>query len=373
MAADDAPDALEQTLMRKPAPAVAPAPVGHFLSFTRDGRTHRVKVTEAGVTIGRHPACDIQFPVAEVSRQHCRVRQQDDAVVLLDLGSTNGTFVAGHRAEGPTPLTNGTQVAIAHFVLRYEQRDLRELEQEARLNEELRQAVDYVRAILPEPIVEGPVRVEWFYVPSSELGGDAFGYQFLDDTTLAGFLLDVSGHGIGAGLHAVNVANTLRRRALPGVELRDPGQVAAGLNAMFPMEHHGGMILTLWYFVYDLATRTLRFCCAGHHPALLTAPSAPSPAPVWLKAPSIGMLPPRPWPAQEIAVDPGSRLYVFSDGAFEIEQPDGSTWRIEDLQAIIASASTGSTESRRIYQAVRAAAKPGPLADDFSVVVLHFG
>jgi serine phosphatase RsbU (regulator of sigma subunit) len=343
------------------------------VSFLQDGKTKRVRITPEGIIIGRHPACDVQFPVAEVSRQHCRIQLLGDAVMLSDLGSTNGTFIAGQRTEGTVRLTNGTHITVGSFSLRYEQRDERELEDEERLNAELRQAVEYVRAILPEPITAGPVQVEWFYVPSSELGGDAFGYQFLDETTLAGFLIDVSGHGIGAGMHAVNVANTLRQRAMPGVDFRDPGQVAAGLNAMFPMEHHGGLILTLWYFVYDLTSRTLRYCCAGHHPGFLASASTPVPERVWLRAPSIGMLPPRPWPAAEVKVAQGSRLYVFSDGAFEIEQPDGSTWQLDNLQAIIASAAaSGSRESQRIYQAVRKAAKPGPLADDFSVLVLHF-
>ncbi len=68
-----------------------------------------------------------------------------------------------------------------------------------------------------------------------------------------------------------------------------------------------------------------------------------------------------------------SRLYLFSDGAFEIEQPDGSTWQIDHLRRIIAAGpQAGAPEPRRVYQAVRAAARPGPLADDFSVVVLEF-
>ncbi len=253
MAADETFDAFEQTMTKASTTAAAPpVRLGHFLSFLQDGRTKRVRITPAGITIGRHPACDVQFPVAEVSRQHCRLQLAGDAVMLSDLGSTNGTFIAGQRIEGAVRLMNGTHITVGSFPLRYEQRDERELEDAERLNAELRQAVEYVRAILPEPITEGPVRVEWFYVPSSELGGDAFGYQFLDETTLAGFLIDVSGHGIGAGMHAVNVANTLRRRGMPGVDFRDPGQVAAGLNTMFPMEQHGGLILTLWYFVYDL-------------------------------------------------------------------------------------------------------------------------
>jgi hypothetical protein len=119
---------------------------------------------------------------------------------------------------------------------------------ESRLSAEMRQAAEYVRAILPPPLTVGPVRTDWNYVPSSELGGDAFGYQLVDATTMTGFLLDVCGHGLASCLHAVNVANVLRRRAMPGVDFRDPGQVAAGLNTMFPMEDHGssrsGTLLT---------------------------------------------------------------------------------------------------------------------------------
>lgn len=372
-AADDF-DAFEQTLTKNPSiTAAPPVSVGHFVSFARDGRTQRLRITAEGITVGRHPACEIQIPVAEVSRQHCRFQTLGDAVLVSDLGSTNGTFLGGQRIGQPVRLTNGATVVVGSHVLRYEQRDEQALEAEERLNAELRQAVEYVRAILPEPIDKGPVRVEWFYVPSSELGGDTFGYQYLDETTLAGFLIDVSGHGIGAGIHAVNVANTLRQRAMPGVDFRDPGQVAAGLNAMFPMEQHGGMLLTLWYFVYDLMTRTLRFCAAGHHPGFLVSRASPVPEPVWLKSPSIGMLPPRPWPSGTVTIPPRSKLYVFSDGAFEIEVADGSQWQIDHLRMLIAAAAApGISESQRLYHAVRKAARPGPLADDFSLLVLHF-
>jgi serine phosphatase RsbU (regulator of sigma subunit) len=142
---------------------------------------------------------------------------------------------------------------------------------------------------------------------------------------------------------------------------------------MFPMEEHGSLIFTLWYFVYDVTTRVMRFCSAGHHPAYLVAPDEPDPAPVWLRSPSVGMLPPRAWPSGQIAIRPNSRLYLFSDGAFEIEQPDGTQWQIDHLRRIIgAGPKSGVSEVQRVFQAVRSAARPGPLADDFSILVLHF-
>jgi serine phosphatase RsbU (regulator of sigma subunit) len=367
-------DATERTLVARHGPAAIPLlRLENYLSYEKDGTQQRLRIGPAGVTVGRHPGCDIVFAVPEVSRQHCRVMLDADAVAVHDLGSTNGTFVAGLRIDRPTHISNGAHITIGGFVLRYEQRDEREVEDESRLTAELRQAVEYVRSILPDPVITGSIQAEWVYVPSSELGGDAFGYRFLDDSTLAGFLIDVSGHGIGAGMHAVAVANVLRRGALPNVDFRDPGQVAAGLNLMFPMEDHGGLMFTLSYFVYDTASRTLRFCTAGHHEAFLVAPGAPEAEAVWLRAPVIGMVPRRAWPSGTATIAPGSRLYIFSDGAFEIEQPDGVQWQISDLRRIISQGLIdGLNEPRRLYQAVRAAARPGPLADDFSMLVLSF-
>jgi serine phosphatase RsbU (regulator of sigma subunit) len=355
------------------APVAPPVRFGHFLGYVREGEFRRLRIGPQGVVIGREEGCDIVVPVSEVSRRHCQIQLQADGVVAYDLGSTNGTYVGGQRLTAPLRLANGSHIAVGPALFRYEQRDEREIEEDARLSAELRQAVEYVRVLLPEPISSGPVLAEWWYAPSSELGGDAFGYHFLDADTLFGFLIDVTGHGIGAGMHAANVANVLRRRALPGVDFRDPGQVAQGLNAMFPMEEHGGLMFTLWCFVYHLDERTLDFCAAGHHPSFLSASDASEPQPLWLRAPTVGMLPARSWPTERIRIPPGSRLYIFSDGAFEIVDAGGAQWRIENLRQLIAQAPpAGLGEAQRLYQSVRAAARAGPLGDDFSALVLHF-
>ena len=66
-------------------------------------------------------------------------------------------------------------------------------------DEELTEAANYVKQMLPLPLNDGPVSIDWRFVPSASLGGDAFGYQWIDDDNLAVYLVDVSGHGVGAG------------------------------------------------------------------------------------------------------------------------------------------------------------------------------
>jgi serine phosphatase RsbU (regulator of sigma subunit) len=371
---DDDGDWSERTLtLRVPIPRAQALEIGHFLAFMQADELRRVPIGPSGLTIGRVAPCDLAIPAPDISRRHCRIDLDGDWAVLTDLGSTNGTFVGDQRVTEPTRLRNGSRLSIASVPVRYERRDQREVAQEADLAGELRRAAEYVRAILPQPLADGPVQTDWWFVPSSQLGGDAFGYQFLDADTFAGFVLDVSGHGIGSAMHAANVANTLRRRALPGVDFADPAQVAAGLNGVFPMEEHNGLMLTLWYFAYHVPTRVLRFCSAGHHPSFLVSPGATEPLPLWLRSPAIGMLPHANWAVGRAEIPPGSHMFVFSDGAFEIVAANGQQWVIEDLRRIMRGPEmAGLSEAQRLYQAVRAAARPGPLDDDFSVLTVRF-
>lgn len=370
----DDEDQTERTIVRRsniPHPE-APA-VGHFLTFTEGQQQRRMQIGLEGLTIGRTAPSGLAIPMPDISRRHCRIDLDGDWAVVTDLNSTNGTFVSGERVEQPTRLRNGMLLSLGSFQIRYARRDPREVAQEEELSADLRRAADYVRAILPPPIAGGAVSADWWFAPSAQLGGDAFGYQFLDDNTFAGFVLDVSGHGIGSAMHAANVANAVRRRTLPGVDFRDPAQVAAGLNAVFPMEEHNALMLTLWYFVYDLPSRQLRYCSAGHHASYLTVPGGEEPVALSTRGPAIGMLPTGRWAIATATIPPGGRLYLFSDGVFEIIDANGRERGIEDLRRLIAGpALSGPMEPRRIWDVVRAAVHPALLDDDFSVLVFTF-
>jgi sigma-B regulation protein RsbU (phosphoserine phosphatase) len=104
------------------------------------------------------------------------------------------------------------------------------------LAEELTKAAGYVRSLLPPPLT-GKVETEWCFQPSDQLGGDAFGYHWIDEDHFAIYLLDVCGHGVGAALLSVSVLNALRAQTLPGVDSRQPEKVLAALNRAFWMEN----------------------------------------------------------------------------------------------------------------------------------------
>lgn len=70
------------------------------------------------VVIGRSPSSDIVIDEPYVSATHARLALQGPALVLEDLGSTNGTLVNGHEIEQPVTLREGDEVQVGDTIMR---------------------------------------------------------------------------------------------------------------------------------------------------------------------------------------------------------------------------------------------------------------
>ena len=147
------------------------------------------------------------------------------------------------------------------------------LKSQQRLAWEVARAAEYVTSLLPTPSADFRVRADWRYQPSAELGGDCFGYHWIDPEHFAIYLLDVSGHGVGAALLSVTVLDFIRGQSLPNADFTIPSQVLVALNEGFQMQAHNNLYFTCWYGVYDLPRRVLEYASGGHPPALLVSPS----------------------------------------------------------------------------------------------------
>jgi pSer/pThr/pTyr-binding forkhead associated (FHA) protein len=80
-----------------------------------DGLTFRVS-PGAVKTIGRAPRADFIVKAALVSRLHCRLEAAGDHLELVDLSSTNGTYVNERRIDRAR-LSNGDRVRIGRVEL----------------------------------------------------------------------------------------------------------------------------------------------------------------------------------------------------------------------------------------------------------------
>lgn len=296
-------------------------------------------------------AADLAGELAEARAANARMSAEyDDLKLLYEAMIEHGEAVEDQLAESNLTLQTA----------------------QARLEAELSDAARYVMSILPEPRTATPA-TEWLLVPSTELGGDSFGYHTIDDDHMAFYLLDVCGHGVGAALLSVTVINVLRAAALPNVDFRDPSRLLAALNDAFPMEKQNNMFFTIWYGVYRRSSRELRYATGGHPPAIhlrrdADGTSAASEL-ITLGGMAIGALPGVEYDCKSIHVEPGDRLLILSDGTFEVDGPGGDMLSVSELAAFAAD---HSDSPHAILEWVRSFNGEGPLPDDFSLLRVGF-
>jgi PAS domain S-box-containing protein len=246
------------------------------------------------------------------------------------------------------------------------QRMLDALEQtQQRLENELAEATNYVRSLLPAPLT-GAIETQWCYLPCSHLGGDGFGYHWLDPETLAIYLLDVSGHGVGSALLSISVLNVLRTRLLVATDFRDPSAVLDGLNRAFPMDRNNDKYFTIWYGVYHVPSRTLNYASGGQHAALLVT-GRDTGTSLQTKGPGIGISPNLDFPSARIEISSPAEIYLFSDGVYEIARPDGSMQSWEEFASFLES---DRPTIEAIMNRTREVHGAGEFEDDFSLLKL---
>ncbi|NEQ31748.1 MAG: SpoIIE family protein phosphatase [Leptolyngbya sp. SIO4C5] len=302
---------------------------GYAVTIAQNGRE--------GLTLAEriNPAlivCDWVLPGDINGLDICQqVKQNPDLTttffLLLTARDSSADRIKGLDAGADDLLTKPVDInelkARVRAGLRFHQltRDLKT--QKQLLEAELAEAADYVRSLLPTNL-EGKVPIEARFIPSSQLGGDCFDYYWLDPDYLAIYLLDVSGHGLGSALLSTSVLNVLRSQSLPNVNFYRPEKVLQALNETFQMDDQHDKYFTIWYGVYNCATRQLSYASAGHPPAVLVSQTDSGKADIdCLKTPGmpIGMLPDTRFIWQRTQVPPRSNLYVFSDGIYEVQEP----------------------------------------------------
>jgi phosphoserine phosphatase RsbU/P len=241
---------------------------------------------------------------------------------------------------------------------------------EERLADELAQAAKYVTSLLPDRLA-GDIRTDWHFIPSVELGGDAFGYHWLDDEHFAMFVLDVCGHGLKSALLSISAMDVMRNQTLPKTDFRSPASVLGGMNEAFQMERQNNMYFTLWYGVYNRRTRRLAHASGGHPAGILMPPDGGAPQELLSPGMIVGAFPGMPFEEQAVEVAPGSRLYIFSDGIYEVTRPDDSMVTFQEFVGIVSRAPQGATMPFAI-EAIRAERGQPDFEDDVSLVEVTF-
>jgi sigma-B regulation protein RsbU (phosphoserine phosphatase) len=148
--------------------------------------------------------------------------------------------------------------------------------------------------------------------------------------------------------------------------------VLAALNSAFQMEHHNNLYFTIWYGVFDRRTRELRFASGGHPPAFLISKEGTL-TKLMTNNLFIGGLPESAYQGSSVTVPAGANLYVFSDGVYEVDPPEGSMWTLDELgEYLLQHKLEAGEDIDALYRKMQDYHGQKILEDDFSMLAVHF-
>jgi phosphoserine phosphatase RsbU/P len=286
------------------------------------------------------------YPVNEVLGRNCRFlqgRDSDPTAVAEIRAAIAGqreclVEILNYRRDGSsfwnrlsiTPVRNGAGIVTHYIGIQSDVTARRQAEDglrraKAALDHDLKLAARVQQALLPPASLQiGGLHIARAMRPCTDLAGDAVGVVPLPDGHVGLYMLDVSGHGVGAALLSFTLNHMLAPTADGAFLVEDtgrglgvvaPSRVAERLNRQFPMDRTR-QYFTLVYGVFDPAHGRFSYVMAGH-PAPIVLPRGGPAAPLQGGGLPIGMIEHATFDDEAVILQPGDRVYFYTDGVIE--------------------------------------------------------
>lgn len=197
--------------------------------------------------------------------------------------------------------------------------------------------------------------------PAKEVGGDFYDFFMIDDDNLAIVVADVSGKGVPAALFMVIGKTLIKDHTEPG---KDLGEVFSEINDLLCESNSEDLFITAFEAVLNLRTGELRYVNAGHEMPFICKKNQDF-KPYKIKAGFVlaGMEGMR-YKAGSMILEPGDKLFQYTDGVTEATDSDSKLFGMERLEASLNKIKNGTPKD--ILESVKND------IDDFVNVALQF-
>ena len=213
------------------------------------------------------------------------------------------------------------------------------------------------------------LHVDSRFEPSSELGGDFWGLDSIDENRAAIMMVDFSGHGINAAL------NTFRLHALleSGSDTdTQPAAFLENLNARLSPLLPPGQYATMFYGVIDRSSDILTYAGAAAPTPLIFMPGEIEPVLGVGEGVPIGMFDDSTYENREIAFPKGASILLYSDAVTEGKVRDGGRLGEERLTELAKSCMTTCERENLVKLLAKRLEEllEQPLADDLTIICI---
>lgn len=362
---------------------------GYRVMEAEDGQDALAKTLETPVDL---VLLDIMMPNMD-GYEACRRMKEDTGtrdipVIFLSAKTETRDKIMGLESGGADyvtkPFDKGEVLARVRSQLRIRNLTREVIEKQKHLDNDLKVAAGIQQSLLPSRKVpeNSHLKWAWRFKPCQEIGGDIFNILRLDETHLAVYMLDVSGHGVASALVTVSASQMLQPHTNTLVrhgsgkgsrnEMIGPVDVVKQLDHEYPMERFD-KYFTLVYLLIDTEKGLLRYCNAGHPPPILFRADGIVEK-LEKGGPMIGLQGALPFEEGKIALTSGDRIILYTDGVVEYEKANLDFYGEERFRAVITKSAELPIEAflDAIMEDLTTFGEGAPPRDDVSLLAFEY-
>ncbi|MBQ7698824.1 MAG: SpoIIE family protein phosphatase [Clostridia bacterium] len=207
--------------------------------------------------------------------------------------------------------------------------------------------------------------------PAKEVGGDFYNFFLVDDDHLCVFIADVSGKGVPAALFMMASMIILSNNAQMG---KTPAQIMQDTNAAVCANNREEMFVTVWLGILEISTGKLTAANAGHEYPVLKNGDGKF---VLLKDKHgfvIGGMDKIRYKEYELQLEPGSKLFVYTDGVPEATNAESQLFGTDRMLDALNSAPDADPKQtlENVRKAVDGFVLDAEQFDDITMVCLEY-
>lgn len=284
---------------------------------------------------------------------------------------------SGELTSGLDRIRSGNEIGTLSYDIAHVVRDLEQnasekqqlADERAQMDKELEHAAAIQRSMLPREFPPDGSRLELYasMTPAKEVGGDLYDFFRVDSNHIAMVIADVSGKGIPAALFMMRSRTLIKRMTLT---LKDPAVILEQVNDALCENNEENQFITTWMLLLDLTSGRCAEVNAGHtKPALWRKGGGYQLVRTMHDLP-LGMMENISFRVNEWVLEPGERVFVYTDGLTEAENVQQEQFGEERLLAALNEAGDISQEAllKFVTEKVHAFTGEAEQSDDLTMM-----